>query len=107
MMRERFEARLTSAHLKLEMKIERPFRCSIDSNTLEHILFNLIDNAAKYATGSEPAMVSIETATQSNGFVINVGGNESGGPYTGKNTFLLTEIPKSKMARTANTLQIG
>jgi hypothetical protein len=39
--------------------------------------------------------------------VINVGGNESGGPYTGKNTFLLTEIPKSKMARTANTLQIG
>lgn len=71
-MRERFEARLTSAHLKLEMKIERPFRCSIDSNALEHILFNLIDNAAKYATGSEPAMVSIETATQSNGFVINV-----------------------------------
>lgn len=71
-MRERFEARLTSAHLKLEMKIESSFRCSIDSNALEHILFNLIDNAAKYATGSEPAMVSIETATQSNGFMINV-----------------------------------
>ncbi|MFN4872344.1 MAG: sensor histidine kinase [Akkermansiaceae bacterium] len=71
-MRERFEARLTSAHLKLEMKIESPFRCSIDSNALEHILFNLIDNAAKYAAGSEPPIVCIEMVAKSNVLQIKV-----------------------------------
>lgn len=71
-MRERFEARLTSAHLKLEMKIESPFLCSIDSNALEHILFNLIDNAAKYAAGSEPPIVCIEMVAKSNVLQIKV-----------------------------------
>jgi signal transduction histidine kinase len=71
-MRERFEARLASAHLKLEMNTESSFRCSIDSNALEHILFNLIDNAAKYATGSEPPIVCIEMVAKSNALEIKV-----------------------------------
>lgn len=71
-MRERFEARLAAARLNLEMEIESPFRCSLDSNALEHILFNLIDNAAKYAAGSEPPIVIIEMATQSNRLEIKV-----------------------------------
>jgi signal transduction histidine kinase len=71
-MRERFEARLASARLKLEMNIESPLRCSLDSNALEHILFNLIDNAAKYAAGSEPPIVCIEMVAKSNALEIRV-----------------------------------
>ncbi len=71
-MRERFESRLAAARLNLEMEIESPFRCSLDSNALEHILFNLIDNAAKYAAGSEPPIVTIEMTTQSNRLEIKV-----------------------------------
>lgn len=71
-MRERFEARLSAARLTLEMNIGSPFRCSIDSNALEHILFNLIDNAAKYAAGSEPPIVSIEISNLSNRLEIKV-----------------------------------
>lgn len=63
-MRERFEARLAAAQLRLEMKTDTSLRCMIDSNALEHILFNLIDNAAKYAAGSEPPVVSIEISTK-------------------------------------------
>lgn len=71
-MRERFEARLAAARLNLEMKVESSFRCSLDSNALEHILFNLIDNAAKYAAGSEPPIVTIEMTTKSNRLEIRV-----------------------------------
>ncbi|MES2980934.1 MAG: HAMP domain-containing sensor histidine kinase [Verrucomicrobiota bacterium] len=71
-MRERFEARLAAARLNLQMKIESPFRCSLDSNALEHILFNLIDNAAKYAAGSEPPIVTIEMTAKSNRLEIKV-----------------------------------
>ncbi len=71
-MRERCEARLAAAHLSLEMYTESSFRCSIDSNALEHILFNLIDNAAKYAAGSEPPVVTIEMTKQQNRLEIKV-----------------------------------
>jgi len=59
-MRERFEARLETAGLALEMNLpadtaSRVLR--VDGACVEHILFNLIDNAAKYATGSDPAIV--------------------------------------------------
>lgn len=71
-MRERFEARLAAAQLRLEMKTETSLRCMIDSNALEHILFNLIDNAAKYAAGSEPPVVSIEISNKNNKLEIKV-----------------------------------
>ncbi len=71
-MRERFEARLVAARLILDMNTESSFRCSIDSNALEHILFNLIDNAAKYAAGSEPPIVTIEMTRKSNRLEIKV-----------------------------------
>ncbi len=71
-MRERLEARLAAARLSLEMNTESSFRCSIDSNALEHILFNLIDNAAKYAAGSEPPIVTIEMTRKTNRLEIKV-----------------------------------
>lgn len=62
-MRERFESRLSAAGLALKMDLESgdALKAKVDSASVEHVLFNLIDNAAKYATGSNPAEVEIET----------------------------------------------
>ena len=47
-MRERFESRLDTACLRLDFQPTDPLRITLDTSALEHILFNLIDNAAKY-----------------------------------------------------------
>lgn len=60
-MRERFESRLGAAGLKLDFRPANPLRLTLDTSALEHVLFNLIDNAAKYAANSEPPVVSLET----------------------------------------------
>lgn len=56
-MRERFEARLASAAMILRMDLANPEASQTvhaDAAAIEHILFNLVDNAAKYAVGSHP-----------------------------------------------------
>jgi signal transduction histidine kinase len=58
--RERLEARLATAGLRLEMDGECLLRVRVDTAAVEHILFNLIDNAAKYAANSEPPVVTIQ-----------------------------------------------
>jgi signal transduction histidine kinase len=58
-MRERFEARLATAGLTLAMDIPPGFRFRVDTAAVEHILFNLIDNAAKYAASGTPPVVEI------------------------------------------------
>lgn len=62
-MRERLEARLATAGLTLEMDTTcaRPVR--VDTAAVEHILFNLIDNAAKYAAAGDPPQVEIRSLT--------------------------------------------
>ncbi len=57
--RERLEARLASAGLRLEMDVACSLRVRVDTAAVEHILFNLIDNAAKYAAGGDPPVVTI------------------------------------------------
>ncbi|HVJ45174.1 MAG TPA: HAMP domain-containing sensor histidine kinase, partial [Luteolibacter sp.] len=64
-MKERFEARLATAGMTLEMPLAepaavRPVRA--DAAAIEHILFNLVDNAAKYAAGGEPPVLRISVA---------------------------------------------
>ncbi|MES2921514.1 MAG: HAMP domain-containing sensor histidine kinase [Verrucomicrobiota bacterium] len=59
-MRDRFEARLATAGLTLEMDTACQHRVRVDSAAVEHILFNLIDNAAKYASAGDPPKVSIQ-----------------------------------------------
>lgn len=61
-MRERFEARLATAGMLMKMDANSDTRLRIDSAAVEHILFNLIDNAAKYASSSETPLVEL-TAT--------------------------------------------
>ncbi len=57
--RERLEARLATAGLRLEMDGSCPLMVRADTAAAEHILFNLIDNAAKYAAGSDPPLVHV------------------------------------------------
>jgi signal transduction histidine kinase len=58
--RERLEARLATAGLVLEMDSSCPLRVRADTAAVEHILFNLVDNAAKYAAAGDPPVVRIE-----------------------------------------------
>ena len=57
--RERLEARLATAGLALELATACAGRVRVDTAAVEHILFNLIDNAAKYAANSDPPVVAI------------------------------------------------
>jgi signal transduction histidine kinase len=59
--REQLEARLATAGLNLEMDSSFVARVRVDIAAVEHILFNLIDNAAKYAANGEPPVVRIGT----------------------------------------------
>jgi len=65
-MRERFTARLAPVGLSLDMDLTTPASATlvkVDSAAVEHILFNLIDNAAKYAASGTPPLVSIKVGT--------------------------------------------
>lgn len=69
---ERFESRLSTAGLRFEMKLESTRRFRADAAAVEHILFNLIDNAAKYAAGSEPPVVSLRARDEGNHVALSV-----------------------------------
>lgn len=82
-MRERFESRLATAGLSLDMTFDHPAaneRVRVDVAAVEHILFNLVDNTAKYATASEPPALRISLG-QCAGYVeIRVSDNGPGIP---------------------------
>ena len=59
--RERLEARLATAGLALEMANSCTTVVRVDTAAVEHILFNLIDNAAKYAANGDPPLVRISS----------------------------------------------
>lgn len=64
-MRERFESRLASAGLSLRMAVPADMaalRLKVDAAGVEHILFNLIDNAAKYANGGADKQVLLSAS---------------------------------------------
>ncbi|NJM38561.1 MAG: HAMP domain-containing histidine kinase [Akkermansiaceae bacterium] len=74
-MHERLESRLATADLKLKMDLPSELATRVvrlDSAAVEHILFNLIDNAAKYATASDPPEVEIHTKAERNFLEISV-----------------------------------
>lgn len=58
-MRERLEERLAGADLHLVARIEGEPVARADAAAVEHVVFNLVDNAAKYAAGSSPAEVEV------------------------------------------------
>lgn len=71
-MRERLEARLATANLILEMDASSQSKIRVDSAAVEHILFNLIDNAAKYAASGERPRVEIHVKSTERGVEIIV-----------------------------------
>ncbi len=82
-MRERLEARLATAGLALKMDLETPAAAmlvKVDSAAVEHILFNLIDNAAKYAASSDPPLVEIRANAGPNSVGILVSDHGPGIP---------------------------
>ena len=75
--RERLEARLATAGLTLEMDTAgSTLRVRVDTAAIEHILFNLIDNAAKYASNSVPPQVLI--GVQAAGRVVEIAVSDHG-----------------------------
>jgi len=74
-MHERFAARLSSAGLAYEPDLSgeaagRPLM--VDAAAVEHILFNLIDNAAKYAVPGDPPKVVLGVESRPGGIAIVV-----------------------------------
>ena len=66
-MLERFQGRLSEANLKLAADLRDPAwsaTVQADPAAVEHVLFNLIDNACKYAAGSDPNEVALEAESQ-------------------------------------------
>jgi signal transduction histidine kinase len=80
--RERLEARLATAGLTLEMDTVCGVKVSVDSAAVEHILFNLIDNSAKYAAAGNPPKVGIQTLITSRYVEIRVSDHGPGIPVT-------------------------
>lgn len=79
-MRERFESRLDAVGLKLELRPFDPIRMTLDTSALEHILFNLIDNAAKYAATSQPPIITLDCHTRPGKIEIRVSDHGPGIP---------------------------
>lgn len=73
-MRERLEARLATAGLTLELQTATAAgaRLRVDTAAVEHILFNLIDNAAKYAATGTPPVVGLDATTTARRLEIRV-----------------------------------
>lgn len=76
--RERFESRLDAVGLSLNLVPCSGIRITLDTSALEQILFNLIDNAAKYASSSEPPVVTLQTHVSKAEIIIRVSDNGPG-----------------------------
>ena len=80
--RERLEARLAAAGLSLDMDSACALRVRVDTAAVEHILFNLIDNAAKYAANSDPPVVEIRIQGAGRAVAITVSDHGPGIPLS-------------------------
>ena len=76
--RERFESRLDAVGLSLHLAPFGKIHTTVDTSALEHVLFNLIDNAAKYASSSEPPVVTLLAAQSKSEITIHVSDNGPG-----------------------------
>lgn len=76
--RERFSTRLEAANLSLNLAPSEPIAATLDTSALEHILFNLIDNAAKYAAASDPPTVDLTARIRKGRIEISVTDNGPG-----------------------------
>jgi signal transduction histidine kinase len=78
--RERLESRLATAGLTLTLTSAPAVRIRADIAAVEHILFNLIDNAAKYAAQGNPRVVDICVDSEPRWVAIHVSDHGPGVP---------------------------
>ena len=81
---ERFAARLASAGLRLEWNLSDVSPAPLlkaDTAAVEHVLFNLIDNAAKYAAGGNPPVVLVDIVDHPGEVAIRVRDHGPGIPF--------------------------
>ncbi len=71
-MLERFRTRLGNAGLSLATDLAGTRRFRVDAAAVEHILFNLIDNAAKHAAAADPAIVTLAARDEGDRIAISV-----------------------------------
>ena len=102
--RERFAARLATAGLELVVHPAPSLGLRADLSALEHILFNLIDNAAKYAAGSNPPQVEISARKENGHMIIEVADHGPGIPAKDRRRIF---HPFHKSAREAADTQPG
>ncbi|MGE9271236.1 MAG: sensor histidine kinase, partial [Verrucomicrobiales bacterium] len=62
--RDRFDERLAGAGMTLRLEFKTEESAKGNSNLVEHILFNLVDNAAKYAARGRDEVVTLEVASK-------------------------------------------
>ncbi|WP_193210482.1 sensor histidine kinase [Luteolibacter marinus] len=82
-MLERFGDRLQEAGLQLEVDLEESAwqsKVRADPAAVEHVLFNLFDNAAKYAAGSSPAQVRLTAEVRGSFLAVMVADHGPGIP---------------------------
>lgn len=82
-MRERFEERLATAGMALHMPLSESLvkeTIHTDVTAVEHILFNLVDNAAKYAAGGTLPMLEISVCRHDRNLEIHVSDDGPGIP---------------------------
>lgn len=101
---ERWSARLATAGLKLVVHPAPGLSLRAELNSLEHILFNLIDNAAKYAAGSDPPQVEISARADNGHLIIEVADHGPGIPVEDRKRIFR---PFHKSAREAADSQPG
>ncbi len=77
---ERWCARLATSGLELVIHPAPDLGLRADLTAIEHIFFNLIDNAAKYAAGSNPPQVEISARADNGHVVIEVADHGPGIP---------------------------
>lgn len=102
--RERCEARLATAGLAFAIQAPPDLRMRADLAAVEHILFNLIDNAAKYAARGEPPLVEITARAAGSGVEIAVADH---GPGIARDERRRVFQPFHKSAREAAESQPG
>jgi signal transduction histidine kinase len=110
-MRERFESRLSTAGMSLVMDLtvdaaQRPMK--VDAPAVEHILFNLIDNAAKYASSGQPPLVMIRIVQSDRRIGIEVADHGPGiAPGEGRRIFQAFHKSAHEAAETKPGVGLG
>lgn len=105
-MRERFEERLAGAEMVLRTDWKKGVKLRGDAAAVEHVLFNLIDNAAKYAASSNSNEVTLSVNEVGNWVEMEVC-DQGGGVPEGDRKQIFRAFHKSAQAAAESRPGVG